>query len=187
MPVWALVMGQIISYTSGLPVLAVTMVGTLAIVYRSGLRWDLVSGLLFLSVFGWAAGVLPAIVDATIVVNNVMHNTMWVPGHFHFYLVLGLAAMLFAFAYHLVKSEGGLESHRLDALSFWTFTGAGLGLAGTFLLSGRHSVPRRWAVHLPEWLPYDRIGSLFAALVVAAVLVFAVRFLARLPAMARPA
>jgi cytochrome c oxidase subunit 1 len=187
MPVWALIMGQVISYASGLPVLAVTMIGTLAIVYRSGLRWDLVSGLLFLSVFGWAAGVLPAIIDATIVVNNVMHNTLWVPGHFHFYLVLGLVAMLVAFAYHLAKSRGGLQGHGLDALSFWTFAVAGLGLAGSFLLSGRHSIPRRWAVHLPEWVPYDRIGSVFAALVVIAVLVFTVRFLTRLGAMARPA
>ncbi len=187
MPVWALVMGQIVSYASGLPVLAVTMIGTLAIVYRSGLRWDLVSGLLFLSVFGWAAGVLPAIIDATIVVNNVMHNTLWVPGHFHFYLVLGLVAMLLAFAFHLAKLRTGQQSDGLDAFSFWTFAVAGLGLAGTFLLAGRHGVPRRWAVHLPEWVPYDRIGSLFAALVVIAVLVFTVRFLTRLGAIARPA
>jgi cytochrome c oxidase subunit 1 len=52
-----------------------------------------------------------------------------------------------------------------------------------FLLSGRNSVPRRWAVHLPEWVPYDRVASVFAALVVAAVLVFLVRFLSRLRAM----
>ena len=28
----------------------------------------------------WVVGVVPAIVDATIVVNHVMHNTKWVPG-----------------------------------------------------------------------------------------------------------
>jgi len=184
MPVWALVMGQIISYTSGLPVLVVTMIGTLAIVYRSGLRWDLVSGLLFLSVFGWAAGILPAIIDATIVVNHVMHNTLWVPGHFHFYLILGLVGMLFAFGYHLAKSEGGLQGNAADQVSFWVFAVAGLGVAGTFLLAGKNSIPRRYAVHLPEWLPYDRIASLFAALAVAAVLVFTVRFLMRLRPMA---
>ena len=184
MPTWALVLGQIVSYTSGLPVLAVTLIGTLAIVYRSGLRWDLVSALLFLSVFGWAAGILPAIIDGTIVVNQVMHNTLWVPGHFHFYLVLGLGAMLFGFAYYLVKTEGGLKGNAVDAVSFWTFAIGGLGFAGTFLLSGRNSIPRRWAVHLPEWVPYDRLASVFAALVVAAVLVFLVRFLSRLRAMA---
>jgi len=187
MPTWALLMGQIISYTSGLPVVAVTMIGTLAIVHRSGLRWDLVSGLLFLSVFGWAAGILPAIIDGTIVVNHVMHNTLWVPGHFHFYLLLGLGAMLMGFCYYLAKTEGGLKGNALDAASFWAFALGGLGFAGVFLVSGRNSIPRRWAVHLPEWLPYDRIGSAFAALVVVAVLVFLVRFLSRLRPMAAAA
>jgi cytochrome c oxidase subunit 1 len=187
MPTWALLMGQIISYTSGLPVLAVTMIGTLAIVYRSGLRWDLASGLLFLSVFGWAAGILPAVIDGTIVVNHVMHNTLWVPGHFHFYLILGLGAMLFGFGYYLSKVQGALRANVLDAVSFWTFAVAGLGFVGMFLLSGRNSIPRRWAVHLPEWVPYDRIASVFAALVVAAALVFLVRFLSRLRAMATAA
>jgi len=187
MPTWALVMGQIISYTSGLPVVAVTMIGTLGIVHRSGLRWDLASGLLFLSVFGWAAGILPAIIDGTIVVNHVMHNTLWVPGHFHFYLLLGLGAMLLGFCYYLAKEEGGLKSNALDAVSFWTFAVGGLGFAGVFLLSGRNSIPRRWAVHLPEWVPYDRVGSVFAALVVVAVLVFLFRFLSRLRPMAAAA
>lgn len=183
MPTWALVLGQVISYTSGLPVLAVTMIGTLAIVHRSGLRWDLASGLLFLSVFGWAAGIVPAIIDGTIVVNHVMHNTLWVPGHFHFYLTLGLGAMLFGFGYYLAQVGRPLERSALDAMSFWTFAIGGLGFAGMFLLSGKNSVPRRWAVHLPEWVPYDRVASVFAALVVAAVLVFLVRFLSRLRAM----
>ncbi len=187
MPTWALVLGQIISYTSGLPVLAVTMIGTLAIVYRSGLRWDLASGLLFLSVFGWAAGIVPAIIDGTIVVNHVMHNTLWVPGHFHFYLILGLGAMLFGFGYYLAKVGGALKGSALDAVSFWTFAIGGLAFSGMFLLSGRNSVPRRWAVHLPEWVPYDRVASVFAVLVVAAVVVFLVRFLSRLRVMAATA
>jgi cytochrome c oxidase subunit 1 len=72
----------------------------------------------------------------------------------------------------------------LDRVSFWTFAVAGLGFAGVFLLSGKNSIPRRWAVHWSEWVPYDRIGSLFAALIIAAVLVFLVRFLTRLRAMA---
>jgi cytochrome c oxidase subunit 1 len=50
--------------------------------------------------------------------------------------------------------------------------------------SGMQSVPRRWAVHFPEWLAYDQIASVFAALAVAAVLVFMVRFLAGLPRLA---
>ncbi len=82
MPGWALILGQILSFTSGFPVLVVTAFGALTIVYRSGIKWDVCSGLLFLSMLGWSCGVIPAVVDGTISVNSVMHNTMWVPGHF---------------------------------------------------------------------------------------------------------
>jgi cytochrome c oxidase subunit 1 len=49
-----------------------------------------------------------------------------------------------------------------------------------FLYSGSQSVPRRYAEHLPEWMPYDRVGALFAALAVLATVILVVRFLARL-------
>jgi cytochrome c oxidase subunit 1 len=174
------VVGQVLSYTSSLPVLAVTAVGTLSIVYRSGMRWDLASGLLFLSIAGWAAGILPAVIDGTIVVNRVMHNTLWVPGHFHFYLLLGVVSMIFGFMYYLRKAE----DDALDRAGFWAYAIASLGFTATFLLSGKESVPRRYALHLPEWMPYDRIASLFAVIIVAAVLLFVVRFLGRVRAIA---
>jgi cytochrome c oxidase subunit 1 len=179
-PTWMNVLGQILSYASSLPVVAVTAVGTLANVHRSGLRWDLASGLLFLAVFGWAAGIVPAVVDGTIVVNRVMHNTMWVPGHFHFYLLLGVVAMILGFMAWLAKEAGAREDSALDRAAFWVYAAGGLGFVTLFLLSGRDSVPRRWAVHLPEWLAYDRVAACFAAAVVAAMLVFTLRFLLRL-------
>jgi cytochrome c oxidase subunit 1 len=180
MPEWALIIGQVASYAAGLPVLVVTAYGALTLVYRSGVRWDAASSLLFLSMFGWAAGILPAIIDATITVNLVMHNTMWVPGHFHFYLLLGMGAMVFGFMYDLGRERGSGEG-TLDRLAVWLFAAGGLGLALVFLYSGKAGVPRRWAVHLPEWLAYDRLASLFALAVIAAVLVFAFRFLVRVP------
>jgi cytochrome c oxidase subunit I len=183
-PTWMNVLGQVISYASSLPVLAVTAVGTLANVYRSGLRWDLASGLLFLSVFGWAAGIVPAVIDGTIVVNRVFHNTLWVPGHFHFYLLLGVVAMILGFMAYLGRTDGRSADSTLDRAAFWMFGAGGLGFVTLFLLSGRDSVPRRWAVHLSEWVAYDRVAACFAALVVAATLVFVLRFLVRLKRMA---
>lgn len=179
MPHWLLVIGQVFSYLSGLPVLLVTAFGTLMIVHRSGIRWDLVSGLCFLGVWGWAAGILPAIVDAVIPINSVMHNTLWVPGHFHFYTLLGMAAMLFAFMHHITQSTRDSES-LLDRLAFWAYAVGGLGFVTVFLWGGVDSVPRRWAVHLPEWLASDRVGSIFAAMVVLATLVLVLRFFQRL-------
>src|SRR3546814_18739905 len=96
MPHWLLVVGQVVSYASGLPVFTVTAYGALTNIHRSGLRWRLPVKLLILSMYGWAAGIVPAMVDATIRVNQVMHNTLWVPGHFHFYLLLGVLPMILA-------------------------------------------------------------------------------------------
>ena len=180
MPTWMLVMGQIISYASGLPVLVVTVYGTLMIVHRSGIRWDMASGLLFLSMFGWAAGVIPAIIDGTIMVNSVMHNTMWVPGHFHMYLILGLVAMLFGFMYYATRSEPGERVPKLDGLAYWAYAVGGFGFCLVFLISGSASTPRRWAVHYPEWILYDQISALFGGLVLAGTVIFLSSFLVRL-------
>ena len=187
MPTWALIAGQVISYASGLPVLLVTAFGALTNVYRSGIRWDLASGLMLLATFGWAAGVIPAIIDATVVINQVMHNTLWVPGHFHTYLLLGMLPMVLGFMYYLgqggrstASANSGRGDRGIDRLGFWVFSLAGAGFVLAFLAGGQAGAPRRFATHVAEWLPYDRIGALFAALVLAATLAFVVRFLLRL-------
>ena len=88
MPGWMLVMGQIVSYLSGLPLLVVTAFSLCVYLVGSKFRWDLASALLVLAVAGWSVGSIPAIIDGMIIVNKVMHNTQWVPGHFHIYLLL---------------------------------------------------------------------------------------------------
>ncbi|MCL4184416.1 MAG: cbb3-type cytochrome c oxidase subunit I [Burkholderiaceae bacterium] len=182
MPKWMLVMGHVIGYLNTVPILLVTAYGGLMLVYRSGIRWDMASRLLFLSLFGWAAGAMPAFIDGTIGVNYVMHNTMWVPGHFHTYLLLGMITMVFGFMYYIGKpARDGIDA-ALDRVALWVFAIATLGFTLSFLYSGKASVARRYAAHLPEWVPYDRVAAVFAVLVVAAVLVFATRFLLRLPA-----
>lgn len=177
-PTWASVMGQILSYTSGLPVLAVTAVATLSNVHRSGIKWNMATGLLFISIMGWSVGVIPAIVDGTIAVNRVMHNTQWVPGHFHMYLLLGVVAMQFGFMYFLSSAKGAADS-ALDRAALWMYMIGGFAFAGVFLAAGAASVPRRWAVHAEEWLGLDRLGALFALAVVLGAVVFVGNFLRR--------
>ncbi|MGB6604180.1 MAG: cbb3-type cytochrome c oxidase subunit I [Steroidobacteraceae bacterium] len=172
MPHWMLVMGQIISYTSGLPVFVVTAYGALSNVYRSGIRWGLPAQLAMLSMFGWAAGIVPAIIDGTISVNLVMHNTQWVPGHFHFYLLLGVLPMVLALMFHLIDARRP-ASGGLLRLGVPLYLIGGLIFVGAFLAAGRASVPRRYAAHLPQWVPYDRAGSIGAVLVILAMLLFA--------------
>ncbi len=178
MPTWALVLGQIMSYTGGFPILVVTAFGALTIVHRSGIQWDMPSGLLFLSMFGWAVGVVPAVIDGTIAVNNVMHNTMWVPGHFHMYLIVGLVAMLFGFKYYITGQDG--KPGMFDKLAFWIYSLGGVGLSVTFLISGYFSVPRRWAQHMPEWVGLSQPAALMGAAVALGAAIFAIRFLTSL-------
>ncbi len=179
-PEWFLITGQVISYLNTVPILVVTAYGGLMIVYRSGIRWDMASKLLFLSLFGWAAGAMPAFIDGTITVNFVMHNTLWVPGHFHTYLLLGMMTMVFGFMYYISKPSQDATDSLIDRIAFWGYIVGVLGFTLTFLYSGKESVARRYAAHLPEWVPYDRIGALFAMLLIASALVFMVRFLTRL-------
>lgn len=184
-PKWMLIMGHVIGYLNTFPILVVTGYGALMIVYRSGIRWDMASKLLFVSLFGWAAGAMPAFIDGTITVNYVMHNTLWVPGHFHTYLLLGMFAMVFGFLYYLGKPSQNAEDSWLDRTAFWGFVFGTLGFTLSFLYSGKESVARRYAAHLPEWVPYDRIASVFASLVIASVLVFIVRFIVSLGSASR--
>jgi cytochrome c oxidase subunit 1 len=116
-----------------------------------------------------------------------MHNTMWVPGHFHFYLLLGVVAMLLGFMCWLATGEGRTRDNGLDRAAFWAYAVGGLGFVLSFLYSGRQGVPRRYAEHLAEWLPYDRLGALLAAVAVLGAVILVVRFLARLRAAASAA
>lgn len=177
-PKWFLIMGQIFSYINGLPVLVVTAFGAIMIVYRSGIRWDMASGMMFLSMFGWVAGVVPAIIDATIVINTVMHNTKWVPGHFHMYMGVGVLAMIFGFMYYLSKHEAGRQDNVLDRISFWIFSVFFMGLSFAFLYQGAIGTPRRWSTHTPEWAVYDVLAAIFTILIISVVSVFVFRFLA---------
>ncbi len=179
-PKWFLIMGHIIGYLNTFPILVVTGYGALMIVYRSGIRWDMCTRLLFVSLFGWAAGAMPAFIDGTITVNYVMHNTLWVPGHFHTYLLLGMLSMVFGFMYYLGKPSRDAADFKLDVLAFWAFAIGSLGFTLSFLYGGKISAPRRYAVHLDEWLVPDRFAVFFAALLIAAVLVFLLRFFTRL-------
>ncbi|MGQ0522329.1 MAG: cbb3-type cytochrome c oxidase subunit I, partial [Betaproteobacteria bacterium] len=136
--------------------------------------------LIVFSLFGWAAGVLPAIIDGMIRVNLVMHNTQWVPGHFHFYLLLGLVPMLMGAMLYVCTRNAWSETS-LDRTAFWTYGVAGVLFCFVFLAGGWQGVPRRFAVHDAAWAGYAQIGTVAGVLVLMAALILGVRLLSRLP------
>lgn len=180
MPSWMLIMGQIISYLSGIPVLLVTAYGALVQIHHAKVNWATPAKFIILGIFGWSAGVIPAVIDGTVVVNQVMHNTLWVPGHFHFYLLLGLLPMVLAFMFHISRKENEVVKNKLVSSSFWTFLVGGLIFVFMFLYSGYQGAPRRWAEHIEAWIPYDQIATVFGVVVLISMLVFIINLFARL-------
>jgi cytochrome c oxidase subunit 1 len=179
MPAPLLVLGQIVSYLSGIPVLLVTVYGALLLVYRSGIQWQVPALWLMLAMFGWAGGVIPAIVDGTIHINKVMHNTMWVPGHFHFYLLIGVLPMVIGFGLHITSAHKALNMPLQRGFFYLYFAGA-IAFSVAFLAGGWASVPRRWAQHWPEWMAYDQVGSLAAMVVILAMVGVVIALMRRL-------
>ena len=174
MPRWAMVVGQIASHAEGLPVFVVIAYGALANIYRSGLRWRMPTMLTVLAMFGWAAGIVPAIIDGTISVNRVMHNTLWVPGHFHFYLLLGVLPMLLAFMYHLIGERADRPGAGSDRVALTVYLLGGLAVPAC---SSPAATPASRGVMRCTWRGggYDQVASVGAVLVIAAMLLFAAR------------
>ena len=105
-----------------------------------------------------------------------MHNTQWVPGHFHTYLLLGEVAMAFGFSAWLVRDKAAQGMSALDRLVFRSYVGGGAGFVLIFLWSGASSIPRRWAVHFNEWQLQSQLASVFALVVVLSTFVMVVRY-----------
>ncbi len=143
-----LVIGQIASYMTSLPAAVVSILGTLAIVYRARVRWTLAPALLFLGTMGWAIGGVAAVIDSTIAINFRFHNTLWVPAHFHTYYPMGVVLMILGFLAHLTAQLSGKEETPAMRRAILTLLlVGGYGLVLMFYLAGVQHVPRRFATY----------------------------------------
>ncbi len=177
--------GEISSYLAAVPVVVVTVFGGLMLIHRSGMKWTLGSMFFFAGMVGWIVGGSAAILDATIPFNVDLHNTLWVPAHFHTYLLEGV--FLFILGWVFVSLEQRAEAAS-NALVRWI---VGLGIFGggalfliSFYVAGAAGVPRRYAVEPapgPFWAGIATVGTLLILVGVLAALVEGIR-LARMRA-----
>jgi cytochrome c oxidase subunit 1 len=98
-----------------------------------------------------------------------MHNTLWVPAHFHSYYLLGAVAFTWAYMYHLVAELSGAQETRLSRIAAWLYGLGGAGFLLMFFFSGANSVPRRFAVHLPEWQGFAQVAVVFVVILALAL------------------
>lgn len=170
------IMGQMMSYFSAVPAAAVSIFDGLWLVYGSRMRWTIASTFMFLGLMGWAVGGVGAVIDSTISINSVFHNTLWVPAHFHTYYLMGVVIMLLGFASHLGLEASGLEESRLvRRLVVTLFVIGGYGFVLMFFWSGAHSIPRRYAVYPHElvWGTYEaRVSVGFIGIFILGLLLY---------------
>jgi cytochrome c oxidase subunit 1 len=138
-------LGQIISYASAIPATAITMFGVIAQLYHSKIKWDIIPLMFLFGMAGWAIGGFSAVVDSTIAVNKVFHNTLWVPGHFHTYLLMGVVLFIFGFLFYLFSEKGNRHGSGVAKTGFWVFITGGYGFVLMFYYGGVNSIPRRYS------------------------------------------
>jgi cytochrome c oxidase subunit 1 len=168
------VIGNIASYGVAFPPIVVTIFGGLLLVYRSGIRWSAAPLFIYAAFGGWAIGGFAAVIDSTPSVNQYLHNTLWVPAHFHTYMALGVVFFMLGGVYHVMPDLTGRSMNEtLGRRAAWLLIAGGWGLVALWYVAGAFSGPRRYAITLPDLAFTAWIGAGFAALaLVGAVIVF---------------
>ncbi len=139
-------------------------------IYRSDWRWGVVETSLFLGLFSWLTAGLSGVVNATIAFDKVVHNTLWIVGHFHQMAIVNIGFVVFAGIYYVLPNvyDKPLWSEALGKWHIWlTFVGVTVN-SGFWLWQGLNGAPRRFAE-----LPSGYEASTRAALPFVAMIGFA--------------
>lgn len=164
------VWGQVMSFAIAPEVLLITILASLAHIYRSGMRWNVPAILIALGFWGWVFGGAAAMIDASVAVNNLTHNTLWVPGHFHSYYLLGAATFVWGYLFYLISDLSGVREWVSSRIAAWSYGVGGVGFLLMFYFSAADGIPRRYAVHLGGWHIYAQIAVPFVLVIIASLL-----------------
>lgn len=120
-------------------------------IYRSNYKWDAVGTTMFLALVSWFLAGLSGLVNATIKFDEVVHNTLWIVGHFHHMALLNIGFVAFAALYKFLPEMTGKKLYS-DSMAKWhiwmTFVGQ-MGASAFWMAQGMMGGPRRWAI-LPD-------------------------------------
>jgi cytochrome c oxidase subunit 1 len=133
---------------------SVTIVSALSLyslfftMYRSRFEWNAASTALVLGLASWLLAGLSGIVNATIAFDQVVHNTLWIVGHFHQMAFLGIGLAIIGATYAWLPELSGkpLYSEAMARWHVWlTFVFATANSA-VWIYQGLLGGPRRFAV-----------------------------------------
>ncbi len=165
------------SSAAALPVAVVTIYTGMMLIWGSRFRWTLTSILLYLGFAGWAIGGAGAVLDSLIPINFKFHNTLWVPAHFHNYLMMGVGLWMMAMvSYLLERAAGRTASRRTTIWAPALMVAGGYGFIFCWYVSGALGIPRRWAVHPIGTEGYSLVASIFVVIFLAGFTMLLIEF-----------
>ncbi len=138
---------------------AISLYSLSATIWRSDFQWTPAAKFLAAAMISWLVAGLQGIVNATIVFDAVVHNTMWIVGHFHNMALLNIGLVIFASVYAFLPRLTGREwySEKLANPHLALTVVGGYGMVLPMLAQGLEGAPRRYAV-LPS--AYDTLTQL---------------------------
>ena len=144
-------------------------------IWRSDFQWTPAAKFLAAAMISWLVAGLSGIVNATIVFNTVVHNTMWVVGHFHNMALLNIGLVVFAGVYAFLPSLTGREwySEKLSNTHLWLTVIGGYGMVIPMLVQGLEGAPRRYAVLPSQYETLSRLTVPFVLMLALGQVVFA--------------
>lgn len=120
---------------------------------------QLLAGILFF--FGGIGG----LANASYNINLVLHNTTWIPGHFHLTVASAVTLSFMGISYWLVPHITGrrLYSKRLAVIQGWTWFVGMLIFSNAMHVLGLLGAPRRTPLGAAPYVPEEWSGHLLRA------------------------
>jgi cytochrome c oxidase subunit 1 len=142
--------------------------------YRSEWVWTGASTAVFLGLVSWLLSGLSGVVNATIAFDAVVHNTLWIVGHFHHMALLNIGFVVFAATYAFLPELTGKPLYS-DALAKWHIWGTfvfALANSAIWYVEGLEGGPRRFAVLPDRYASYQTAGVVVSLVLGAFQLLF---------------
>ncbi len=133
-------------------------------IYRSDWKWTGASTALFLGLVSWLTAGLSGVVNATIAFDTVVHNTLWVVGHFHHMALLNIGFAIFGAIYYFIPDLTGrpLYSDLMAKWHIWLTFVFGLVNSALWMWQGLEGAPRRFAVLPHRYVSLSQAAIPFA-------------------------
>ena len=126
-------------------------------------------------IFLFSIGGLTGLIQGALATNVHLHDTYWIPGHFHYIIFGGMGFGLFAALHYWFPKMFGRMYSRKRAIGAWLIMLVGFNIFYfSMLLLGWAGMPRRYYTYLPQFHTLHLVATIGSWILVAGlILMFA--------------